>query len=515
MATVSCIIPMYNGAGVIAGALLSLQSQTLRDWNAVVVDDGSTDGQRGANLVRSIARMDPRIRLVQQPNAGLAAARNAGLDALLEAGVCGAFVHFLDCDDELRPTAFAELTAAAQRGLSPLTRCAYGGFSLRSRSTGRTLASVMPAAPVLDLDALLDTPFVVTHSLLFSLHAALAARFDPHVGKVEDYDCWFRMAEAGVRWQACHSEVCRYNIGPAADAPPAMSDDPAAMGRAALRVVQSAFARAAANPATARMASPVRGQILRERTALNWATRIVTAHALRHDGANLASGIEQARELLAEHGVDTTQRRCLDHWGHVGFASAVIAAVQTACGRELNPSGESAEMVAARAWWNALATDRQDAPDAGWTAVAAELAERTVAPLAVDRRVVRLVEASLNGPKQRVLLCGLGRNGRRLMELFRRRNVPVSVFDEAPHPIDLPENVQRTEDLRAALHDAVPVVTLAPPGDARFVEGHPVLNGAVRWSAVRAELAADAAGPAPSQDSTVTSAPAAPHRHAA
>ncbi len=506
---------MYNGAGVIAEALLSLQSQTLGDWNAVVVDDGSTDGQRGANLVRSIARMDPRIRLVQQRNAGLAAARNAGLDALLEAGVCGTFVHFLDCDDELRPTAFAELTAAARRGLSPLTRCAYGGFSLRSRGAGRTLAGVMPAAPVLDLDALLDTPFVVTHSLLFSLQAALAARFDPAVGKVEDYDCWFRMAEAGVRWQACHSEVCRYNIGPAADAAPAMSDDPMAMGRAALRVVQSAFARAAVNPATARMASPVRAQIVRERTALNWATRTVIAHALRHGAANLAPPVAQARALLAEHRVDTTQRRCLDHWGHAGFASAVIAAVHTACGRHLNTNTDAAEMVAARAWWNALTTDRQDAADAGWAAVAAELAERTVAPLAVDRRVVRIVEASLTGPKQRVLLCGLGRNGRRLMELFRRRNVSVSVFDDAPHPIELPENVQRTEDLRSALHDAVPVVTLAPPGDTRFVEVHPSLAGAVRWSAVRAELAAGAPGPAVQQGSSVASAPTRPHRHAA
>lgn len=103
--TVSVIIPAYNAAEYVARTLESLRAQTFADFEAIVVDDGSQD--HTADIVREFAARDSRIRLIQQPNAGVATARNR---ALAEAR--GRYLANLDSDDMWRPT-FLERTVAA------------------------------------------------------------------------------------------------------------------------------------------------------------------------------------------------------------------------------------------------------------------------------------------------------------------------------------------------------------------------------------------------------------------
>ena len=74
---VSVIVPCYNRAAFLPKAIASLHAQTLGDWECIIVDDGSTDNT--AEVAANIALNEPRVRLVQQTNGGLAAARNAGL----------------------------------------------------------------------------------------------------------------------------------------------------------------------------------------------------------------------------------------------------------------------------------------------------------------------------------------------------------------------------------------------------------------------------------------------------
>jgi glycosyltransferase involved in cell wall biosynthesis len=95
MPRVTVVLPLYNKAPYIVRALESVRRQTFADFEAVVVDDGSTDG--GERHVAAFG--DPRCRLITQANAGPGAARNRGL-----AEAHGEFVAFLDCDDEWRPT---------------------------------------------------------------------------------------------------------------------------------------------------------------------------------------------------------------------------------------------------------------------------------------------------------------------------------------------------------------------------------------------------------------------------
>ena len=90
----SIIIPVYNVAPYLRECLDSVVAQTFADWEAICVDDGSTDGS-GAILDGYAAR-DGRFRVIHQVNAGVSAARNAALDVAQ-----GEWIGFVDADDVL------------------------------------------------------------------------------------------------------------------------------------------------------------------------------------------------------------------------------------------------------------------------------------------------------------------------------------------------------------------------------------------------------------------------------
>ncbi len=93
---VSVIIPAFNAETTIRETLECASSQTHAEIEIFVVDDGSTDGT--ADAIADHARLDPRIRLIRQANAGVAAARNAGL-----ARATGRYAAWLDADDLWHP----------------------------------------------------------------------------------------------------------------------------------------------------------------------------------------------------------------------------------------------------------------------------------------------------------------------------------------------------------------------------------------------------------------------------
>jgi glycosyltransferase involved in cell wall biosynthesis len=103
--TVSVIVPAYNAAGFIRRTLESVRAQTLADFEAIIVDDGSRD--ETAAVVQQMVEAEPRFRLIRQSNGGVAAARNR---AIAEAR--GRFLANLDADDMWLPT-FLERTVAA------------------------------------------------------------------------------------------------------------------------------------------------------------------------------------------------------------------------------------------------------------------------------------------------------------------------------------------------------------------------------------------------------------------
>lgn len=106
MERIAIVVPAYNAAPWLAECLDSILAQAFGDWQAIIVDDGSTDTT--ADIAAGYARRDERFRLLSRPNGGPSAARNTALDA-----VTAEYVTFVDADDTLHPEALQRLMELA------------------------------------------------------------------------------------------------------------------------------------------------------------------------------------------------------------------------------------------------------------------------------------------------------------------------------------------------------------------------------------------------------------------
>ena len=104
---VSIIVPLYNVGEFVGECFAALHAQTFRDFEVIVVDDGSTDDS--AEQARAAAKGDGRFRFFAQENAGPSAARNRGMDEAR-----GIYLMFLDPDDYYLPETLERLHATAQ-----------------------------------------------------------------------------------------------------------------------------------------------------------------------------------------------------------------------------------------------------------------------------------------------------------------------------------------------------------------------------------------------------------------
>jgi glycosyltransferase involved in cell wall biosynthesis len=118
MPKVSVIIPVYNVEKYLRRALDSILSQTCKDWEAILVDDGSTDGS--GRIADEYAASDQRFKVVHKANGGLSDARNAGLE-----NINGEYLIFLDADDFLHPQLMELCLEAALRDQSDLVAYTY------------------------------------------------------------------------------------------------------------------------------------------------------------------------------------------------------------------------------------------------------------------------------------------------------------------------------------------------------------------------------------------------------
>ena len=195
MTRFSVIMPLYNKAPYVRKAVESVVGQTCRDWELIVVDDGSTDG--GGDIVTAIA--DPRIRLVRQENAGVSAARNRGVVLSGEAAFRSPYICFLDADDWWEPTFLEEMRGLIER--HPDAGIYGTGYYIVKNSKKRV-------APIgVDEDFLegeinycrvyAKTLCMPLTSITVSMPRAVFDEmegFKPHLKLGEDFDLWVRIA---------------------------------------------------------------------------------------------------------------------------------------------------------------------------------------------------------------------------------------------------------------------------------------------------------------------------------
>jgi glycosyltransferase involved in cell wall biosynthesis len=123
---VSIVVPCYNGGRFLDDLCDSLAAQTFRDFETIVVDDGSTEQA----TLEKLSSLEPGIRLMPQQNRRLPGARNAGFGQAR-----GEFVLPLDCDDRLDPSFLAE-TVAALRHAPPEVGFAFAHVRLAGDMDG-------------------------------------------------------------------------------------------------------------------------------------------------------------------------------------------------------------------------------------------------------------------------------------------------------------------------------------------------------------------------------------------
>lgn len=203
---VSFILPMYNGVKTIEETIRSLQSQTVSDWEAVIVNDGSTDG--GPALVESLASADPRLRLIHRENGGRAKARNTGLDV-----AAGEYIYLMDADDLLLPHALADLLDAARQSPS---RAAAGQISYIGPDGTPFDYPAGPsyATDEVTLDDWLNLQGFQLIAHLIHRDTLGATRKRETVPINEDLDLFLILATQGVTWRFVHKPLACYRLHP-------------------------------------------------------------------------------------------------------------------------------------------------------------------------------------------------------------------------------------------------------------------------------------------------------------
>ena len=99
---ISIIVPVYNTGTLLPRCIQSIQAQTYRNLEILLIDDGSSDNS--GRLCDVLQQRDSRIRIIHKPNGGLSDARNVGTAACK-----GKFVFYLDSDDYLESDAISSL----------------------------------------------------------------------------------------------------------------------------------------------------------------------------------------------------------------------------------------------------------------------------------------------------------------------------------------------------------------------------------------------------------------------
>lgn len=204
---VSVIIPTYNRAADLHRALTSVCRQSWRHWEALVVDNHSSDDTAGV-----IARLaEPRIRMLPVHNNGVVAvSRNLGV-----AHASGDYVAFLDSDDWWSTDKLERSVEALGRGADIVYHDLYLARSAGERRRWRRAMTRQVTAPALRYllqygNVLTNSSVVLRRRLLLDIGGLSE---DPELASWEDYDCWLRLAALTERFARLPQVLGWYWVG--------------------------------------------------------------------------------------------------------------------------------------------------------------------------------------------------------------------------------------------------------------------------------------------------------------
>ena len=189
---ISVIVIVYNAAGLLPRCLDSILGQRFRDFELLVVDDGSTDGT--AAILDAYAKKDARIRPYHQSNQGPAKARQQGLDL-----ACGRWSIFVDADDWIEPDMLEQMYGKACSEKADIVFCDF----VEENGKGTFYRKEQPAGP--DSADVMKQMLTTLHGSLCNkliskeLYQRSGARFLDGLNYCEDELLVIRLLHAGCR----------------------------------------------------------------------------------------------------------------------------------------------------------------------------------------------------------------------------------------------------------------------------------------------------------------------------
>lgn len=184
-------MPVHNGAAYVEAALRSILEQSFRDFEFLILDDGSTDATP-AILARA-AQEDARIKLISRPRHGLVASLNE-----LLGHARGEFVARMDADDIALPERLGAQCDYLQRYSKVVC---VGGATMMIDGADRYLTTLYPPQHDADIQpAMLAGHTAINHPSAMMRRSALAVAgaYDPAYYPAEDLDLWLRLGEIGA-----------------------------------------------------------------------------------------------------------------------------------------------------------------------------------------------------------------------------------------------------------------------------------------------------------------------------
>lgn len=233
---VSVVIPAYNQAKYLIEAIESVLAQSHKDYEIIVVDDGSTDGT--PNVVKHFT---DDIRYIQQGNQGLAGARNTGILAAK-----GELIGLLDADDLWLPNYLDSMVAFTN--LHP-EAAVYYCCAQSMDSEGNKLPQVFggPIVPAEKLyETILRADFLIPSTIMMRKSVVKAAGlFDPSFRRLQDGELWIRLLKENIRFSGLSEVLVRYRIHSTS-----LSNDPTGGQKAMMALTEKHFGTDDGQPKT-------------------------------------------------------------------------------------------------------------------------------------------------------------------------------------------------------------------------------------------------------------------------
>jgi glycosyltransferase involved in cell wall biosynthesis len=185
----SVIIPCYNQSHFLDECLQSVYEQSYKDWEAIIVNDGSTDDT--SHIAEQWTQKDQRFRLIEKENGGLSSARNAGVEH-----ASGSYLQFLDADDRLLPGCFEKAAMHISKNGAKVIQTGYRYTDTKGK---RIFHTTLPGNKPEFIPGILTGNYGPVHSFIIEKQVAeKAGLFDMQLKSAEDWDFWIRVGKSGT-----------------------------------------------------------------------------------------------------------------------------------------------------------------------------------------------------------------------------------------------------------------------------------------------------------------------------